>query len=134
MFQIEKGVAYRGRVMVEVEMTLGKLPTAKTEDIKIFDLNRLAPYLTRSNYKLYCAFYSATMVYPYDKPVEFEVSIGNYGNKLDPDSPIQLSTTPSCNPVFDGKWYYYLPWMEQKPVVQVYNIPMQVLYTHTWLA
>ena len=109
--------------MVEVEMTLGKLPTTKTEDIKIVDLNKLklAPYLSRSSYRLYCTFHSATMVYPYDKPVEFEVSIGNYGNKLDSDSPIQLSTTPPCNPVFDGKNYYYLPWMHQKPVVQVHT-------------
>jgi dysferlin len=105
--------------MVEVDMTPGRLPSAKMEDIKIVDLNKLAPYLSRSSYRLYCAFHSATMVHPYDEPVEFEVSIGNYGNKLDSDSPVQLSTTPPCNPVYDGKQYYYLPWMDQKPVVQV---------------
>ena len=100
-------------------MTLGKLPTSRTEDIKKFDLKKLVPYLRRSSYRLYCAFHSATMVYPYDRPVEFEVSIGNYGNKLDSESPVQVSTTPPCNPTYDGKQYYYLPWMEQKPVVQV---------------
>lgn len=119
-------MAYRGRVLVEVEMTLGKLPAAKTEDIKIVDLKKLASYLSRSSYRLYCAFHSATMVYPYDKPIEFEVSIGNYGNKLDDDSPVQLSTTPPCNPVYDGKQYYYLPWMDQKPVVQVYRFTTDV--------
>ena len=103
-------------------MTLGKLPAAKTENIKIVDLKKLAPYLSRRSYKLYCAFHSATMVYPYDKPIEFEVSIGNYGNKLDDDSLVQLSTTPPCNPVYDGKHYYYLPWMGQKPVVQVCEV------------
>ena len=111
-----EGVSYRGRVMVAIEMSLGTLPATKTEDIKKFDLT---PFLRRCNYRLYCAFYSATMVYPYDQPVEFEVSIGNYGNKLDKNSPVQVSTTPPCNPVYDGKQYYYLPWMDKKPVVQV---------------
>ena len=117
--QIE-GVAYRGRVMVEVEMSLGQLPTTKTEDIKIVDLKRLTPFLRRRKYKLYAAFFSATMVFPDDQPVEFEVSIGNYGNKLDDNSPAQSSTTPPSNPIYDGTQYYYLPWLDKKPVIQVY--------------
>lgn len=116
--QIE-GVAYRGRVMVEVEMSLGQLPTTKTEDIKIVDLKRLTPFLRRRKYKLYAAFFSATMVFPDDQPVEFEVSIGNYGNKLDDNSPAQSSTTPPSNPIYDGTQYYYLPWLDKKPVIQV---------------
>ena len=36
------GVSYRGRVMVEVEMTLGNLPTDKHEEIKIQDQKRIA--------------------------------------------------------------------------------------------
>ena len=97
-------------------MSLGRLPATKTEDIKKVDLT---PFLRRRRYRLYCAFYSATMVYPYDQSVEFEVSIGNYGNRLDSNSPVQVSTTPPCNPVYDGKQYYYLPWKDKKPVVQV---------------
>ena len=41
LLQIE-GVAYRGRVMVEVDMSLGKLPTDKHEEIKIADQKRIA--------------------------------------------------------------------------------------------
>ena len=39
--------------------------------------------------------------------------IGNYGNKLDTNTPAQSSTTPPTNPVFDGTKYYFLPWMDQ---------------------
>ena len=59
------------------------------------------------------------MIHPIDKPIEFEVSIGNYGNKLEVNIPAQSSTTPPSNPVFDGRHYHYLPWLEQKPCVVV---------------
>ena len=79
----------------------------------------LQPFLRRRKYKLYGAFFSATMIHPIDTPVEFEVSIGNYGNKLDQNTPAQSSTTPPSNPLYDGKYYHYLPWFEQKPCVVV---------------
>ena len=59
------------------------------------------------------------MIHPIDTPIEFEVSIGNYGNKLDTNVPAQSSTTPPSNPLFDGRQYHYLPWFEQKPCVVV---------------
>ena len=43
----------------------------------------------------------------------FLMLIGNYGNKLDTNTPAQSSTTPPTNPVFDGTKYYFLPWMDQ---------------------
>ena len=113
-------------------MSLGSLPTTRSEEIKTAELNRLTPFLRRRNYKLFCAFYSATMIYPNDYPVEFEVSIGNYGNKLDKYSSAQMSTTPPTNPVFDGTRYYYLTWFEQKPVTQV-CMTIPVSYTHLTL-
>lgn len=100
-------------------MSPGSLPTTKTEDIKKLDLKRLAPFLRQRKYKLFGTFFSASMIYPSDQPIEFEVSIGNYGNKLDEDSPIQSSTTPPSNPIYDGTRYYYLPWFDKKPVIEV---------------
>ena len=44
---------------------------------------------------------------------------GNYGNKLDPNTPAQSSTTLPTNPVFDGNKYYFLSWMHQKPCALV---------------
>ena len=73
----------------------------------------------RKKYKLHAAFYDATMISVIDKSVEFEVSIGNYGNKLDDNIPPSSSTTPQCNPVFDGCSYYYLPWGDIKPCIQI---------------
>lgn len=100
-------------------MTLGNFPETKHEEIKIVDQKRVLPFLRRRRYKLFAAFFSATMVHPVDAAMEFEVSIGNYGNKLDENVPAQSSTTPPTNPVSDGNQYYFLPWMDQKPCVVV---------------
>ena len=44
---------------------------------------------------------------------------GNYGNKLDETVPPCSSTTQPTNAVFDGCFYYFLPWGDNKPVVVV---------------
>ena len=59
------------------------------------------------------------MVTSVDAPVEFEVSIGNYGNKLDNNLPPCVSTTQPTNAVFDGSNYYFLPWGDSKPCLAV---------------
>ena len=100
-------------------MTLGQSPMINSEDISVFDLERLTPFLRQRKYKLFGAFLSANMVYPGNHPVQFEVSIGNYGNNKDDNFPAQLSTTPPSNPVHDGTNHYYLSWKEEKPLVEV---------------
>ncbi len=62
--------------MVEVEMSLGELPSVKKEEVKIVDQKKIIPFLRRHKYKLFGSFFSATMISPKDSPVEFEVSIG----------------------------------------------------------
>ncbi len=59
-------------------MTIGNFPSIRTEDIKIVDQKRFVPFLRRRKYKLFGAFFSASMVDPKDAPVEFEVSIGEF--------------------------------------------------------
>ncbi|CAH8549866.1 unnamed protein product [Schistosoma intercalatum] len=54
-----------------------------------------------------------------DGPIEFEISIGNHGNKLDESVTPCASTTPPTNPVSDGLHYYYLPWADDKPCTMV---------------
>ena len=44
---------------------------------------------------------------------------GNYGNKLDENVPPCASTTQPTNAVFDGNFYYFLPWGNTKPCVVV---------------
>ncbi len=62
--------------MVEVEMNIGDFPSIKTEAVKDADLKKIVPLLKRRKYKLFGAFFSASMVSPKDASVEFEISIG----------------------------------------------------------
>ncbi len=62
--------------MVEIDVKMGQLPPKQTEKIKIVDQKNLIPFLHRCNFKLFGSFFSATMINPEDKLVEFEVSIG----------------------------------------------------------
>ncbi|XP_062617173.1 dysferlin-like, partial [Saccostrea cucullata] len=75
--------------------------------------------MRRRSYKLHAAFLNATMVSAIDAPVEFEISIGNYGNKVDENTAQCASTTQPTNAVFDGCHYYFLPWAGTKPCIVV---------------
>ncbi|XP_015759469.1 PREDICTED: dysferlin-like [Acropora digitifera] len=112
-----EGVAYRGRLLVELQSKLGEEIDKELDEIRPDELIRVQPYLSRSKYKLFACFYEATMVSDVDGPIEFEVSIGNYGNMM--DESVAPSNTPPCNAVYDGSNYYYLPWSGEKPCVCV---------------
>ena len=54
-------------------------------------------------------------------PVAYNTLVitGNYGNKLDETVTPCSSTTQPTNAVFDGCFYYFLPWGDNKPVTVV---------------
>ncbi|XP_077157456.1 dysferlin isoform X2 [Paroedura picta] len=112
-----EGIAYRGRLLVELETKLADHVEQKVEEIPADDILRVEKYLRRRKFCLFAAFYSATMLQDVDDAIQFEVSIGNYGNKFDSTCLPLASTTQFSRAVFDGCQYYYLPWGNVKPVV-----------------
>ncbi|KAH0623618.1 hypothetical protein JD844_006561 [Phrynosoma platyrhinos] len=113
-----EGVAYRGRILVELATLLDSKPlTKKIEMIPSDDVLVVEKYQRRRQYSLCAVFHSATMLQDIGEAIQFEVSIGNYGNKFDTTCKPLASTTQYSRAVFDGNYYYYLPWASIKPVV-----------------
>uniref|UniRef100_A0A8D2N3Z9 Myoferlin n=1 Tax=Zonotrichia albicollis TaxID=44394 RepID=A0A8D2N3Z9_ZONAL len=113
-----EGVAYRGRILVELStLSESKPVNKKLEMIPNDDLLVVEKYQRRRKFCLAAVFHSATMLQDTGEPIQFEVSIGNYGNKFDSTCKPLASTTQYSRAVFDGNYYYYLPWANTKPVV-----------------
>ncbi|KAM9837553.1 myoferlin-like [Aulostomus maculatus] len=114
-----EGVAYRGRILVEMSTKLEGKVDKMVESINSDDILVAQKYQRRRKYCLCAVFHSASMIQEPGEPIQFEVSIGNYGNKLDNTCKPLASTTQYSCAVFDGNHYYYLPWAGTKPVVVV---------------
>ncbi|KAF7655921.1 hypothetical protein LDENG_00048500 [Lucifuga dentata] len=112
-----EGVSYRGRVLVELSTQLEGKVDKSVDDIASDDILVAQKYQRRRKYSLCAVFHSACMLQEPGEPIQFEVSIGNYGNKLDSTCKPLASTTQYSFAVFDGSHYYYLPWADTKPVV-----------------
>nr|DBA15117.1 TPA: hypothetical protein GDO54_004372 [Pyxicephalus adspersus] len=112
-----EGVSYRGRLLVELVTKLDGTPGKKIEDIPSDDILVVERYQRRRKFSLCAVFHSASMLQDIGEAVQFEVSIGNYGNKFDSTCKPLASTTQYSRAIFDGNHYYYLPWSATKPVV-----------------
>ncbi|XP_059893638.1 myoferlin-like isoform X1 [Gadus macrocephalus] len=114
-----EGVAYRGRVLVQLSTQLEGKADKAVDDISSDHILVTQKYQRRRKYCLCAVFHNASMIHDPGEPIQFEVSIGNYGNKLDNTCKPFASTTQYSCAVFDGNRYYYLPWAATKPVVVV---------------
>uniref|UniRef100_A0A3Q3IYK4 C2 domain-containing protein n=1 Tax=Monopterus albus TaxID=43700 RepID=A0A3Q3IYK4_MONAL len=114
-----EGVAYRGRILVSLSTKLDEKTDKAVDSIHSDDILVAQKYQRRRKYSLCAVFHSATMIQEPGEPIQFEVSIGNYGNKLDTTCKPLASTTQYSCCMFDGNHYYYLPWANTKPVVVV---------------
>ena len=76
------GVAYKGRILVEVNSDLDHTISKPENPQTILDSEskKISEYIngTREPYKLIGVFFSASMVQPHDSVVEFELSIGKF--------------------------------------------------------
>ncbi|XP_019902368.2 myoferlin isoform X3 [Esox lucius] len=114
-----EGAAYRGRLLIELSTKLEGKADKAIDTIPNDDILVVQKYQRRRKYCLCAVFYSANMIQEPGEPIQFEVSIGNYGNKLDSTCKPLASTTQYSCAVFDGNHYYFLPWANTKPVVVI---------------
>jgi len=118
-----EGCAYRGRVLVELKTSLDEEdsePTPKAQPIPEEAMLDVEKYMRRRRYRLVVAFESAGMMTKSYEDVEFEVSIGNVGNKFETKGgPPFVSCTDSVNTMSDGHKFRFIPWAAKKPVIVI---------------
>ncbi len=128
MFKGE-GVAYRGRVLFEIQTHMSEIQNNETvADIKHIESLKVGSLLNKKKFKLHAAFFNANLISEIENPIEFEVSVGNYGNKLDENLLPSCSTTSLASPIFDGCSYYFLPWNDVKPCVQIISYWEDIIF------
>ncbi|XP_075300808.1 fer-1-like protein 5 [Opisthocomus hoazin] len=115
----DPGVAYRGRVLLELSTLMGTPDRRQRDVIDPEDISRVQNQLPRRQFGLCGVFYSATMVPAGPELLRFELSLGNHGDTGDVTCKPVASVTPHGCPLFDGNRYHYLPWYGDKPVVAV---------------
>ena len=108
------GVAFRGRLLMQLDTELGKYPHSEVSS-HISRQKALVKGLKRHRHRVYVAFFHATQIEPHSSQVSFEVSIGNYGYREDPNAIIAPSTTQPTKPVTENNILYFLPWGNRKP-------------------
>ncbi|KAM4867839.1 fer-1-like protein 5 [Thomomys bottae] len=115
---VKDGLAYRGRVFLEL-ITQVKYH----QDTTIKDLSqevvKIEKQQNRQKYGLCVVFLSCTMMPNFKDLIQFEISMGHYGNKMDLNYKPLVSTTQYSPVIYDGNKYHYVPWYNTKPVVAV---------------
>ncbi|KAF6103374.1 fer-1 like family member 5 [Phyllostomus discolor] len=115
---VKDGLEYRGRVFLELVTHITSIQDARMKDLSR-DVTSVERQQNRQKYGLCVIFLSCTMMPNFKDLIQFEVSIGHYGNKMDLNYKPLISTTQYSPVIYDGNIYYYVPWYNTKPVVAV---------------
>ncbi|XP_066944947.1 myoferlin-like isoform X4 [Macrobrachium rosenbergii] len=115
----DRGCAYRGRVLCALHTQVGSYPPAPATAIDNDAFNSVRRFRSTRRFVLICQLTGTWLLENTGRPLEIEVSVGNFGNKLENTILPSPSSTHPANAVFDGCKYYFLPWDEASPFVMV---------------
>ncbi|XP_064428635.1 fer-1-like protein 5 [Mirounga angustirostris] len=115
---LKDGLTYRGRVFLELFTHVSSHQDFKRKDLSS-EVTSIERHHHRQKYGLCVIFLSCTMMPNFKDLIQFEVSIGHYGNKMDLNYKPLVSTTQYSPVIYDGNIYHYVPWYNTKPVVAV---------------
>lgn len=147
-----EGISYRARLLIAIRTEITdnvEIVPSEVEVEPTVPVNETA-YARNEEFFLYATIMDATMIDKKlgDKPMYFEISIGNAGNALDghnesfkmcdigskggtsgEEEDLQevlagswQSTTPASKPMTHDKIYYFLPYWDDKPCLHVRSI------------
>ncbi|XP_064115112.1 myoferlin-like [Macrobrachium nipponense] len=115
----DRGCAYRGRVLCALHTQVGSYPPAPATAIENDAFDGVRRFRSTRRFALICQLTGTWLLENTGRPLEIEVSVGNFGNKLENTMLPSPSSTHPANAVFDGCKYYFLPWDEASPFVTV---------------
>ncbi|XP_046836781.1 otoferlin isoform X1 [Vespa crabro] len=145
-----EGISYRARLLIAIRTEISdnvEMAPSEVEVEPTVPINEAA-YARNEEFFLFATIMDATMIDKKlcDKPMYFEISIGNAGNALDghnesskicemksgasgEEEELQevvsgswQSTTPTTKPMTHDKIYYFLPYWDDKPCLHVRSI------------
>ncbi|XP_038216884.1 otoferlin-like [Zerene cesonia] len=142
-----EGVSYRARILISIRTEIidnFESPSSEVEVEPIMPINELS-FEKNEEFFLFGSIFDANMIDKgiSDKPIHFELSIGNAGNSLDgphasmrrpqdlaveslddlnADTGYWQSTTPDVKPQTSDRYYYFLPYWDTKQCMHVRSI------------
>ncbi|XP_046413657.1 otoferlin-like isoform X1 [Neodiprion fabricii] len=149
-----EGISYRGRLLIAIRTEISDNVDMAPSDVEVEPTTPIteSSYARNEEFFMFATIMDATMIDKRlgDKPVYFEMSIGNAGNSLDgynesskvcemsiqggaggsgDEDELQevvtdscQSTTQPCKPMTHDKMYYFLPYWDNKPCLHVRSI------------
>ncbi|XP_012269850.2 otoferlin isoform X2 [Athalia rosae] len=149
-----EGISYRGRLLIAIRTEISDNMDMAPSDVEVEPTTPIteSSYARNEEFFMFATILDATMIDKRigDKPMYFEISIGNAGNALDGHNETSKvceinvsggasgsgdeeefqevvtgscqSTTPPCKPMTHDKMYYFLPYWDDKPCLHVRSI------------